>query len=170
MGAGDGGHNGEPEAGPWAGWLLPGAVEAVEDAHELISRDAGAVVADLDGDGAAVLGRADGGDGAGRGVGADVGEQVVDGPAQQLVVTDGLKAGRNVCLPGPLQVGDAGPLGAFGDEGGEVDRVALLAGMLVESGQPEHVVDQAAHPLGFQRNPAHRLVDLRAVGKDALLV
>ena len=79
-----------------------------------------------------MLGRADGGDGAGRGVGADVGEQVVDGPAQQLVVTDGLKAVGDVCLPGPVRVGDAGPLGAFGDEGGEVDQVALLAGMLVE--------------------------------------
>ena len=56
------------------------------------------------------------------------------------------------------------------DQGGEVDQVVLLAGVLVEPGQPEHVVDQPAHPLGLQRDAAHRLVHLRAAGEGALLV
>jgi hypothetical protein len=42
--------------------------------------------------------------------------------------------------------------------------------MLVEPGQPEHVVHQHPHPLGFQGDPAHRLIDLAALGQRPLLV
>jgi hypothetical protein len=53
---------------------------------------------------------------------------------------------------------------------GEIDRIPLPLGMLVEASQPEHVVDQPAHPLCLQHDPAHRLIDLRAFGQGALLV
>ena len=64
-------------------------------------------------------------------------------------------------------------LGAFGaglDQGGQVDQVVVLRGALVEPGQPEHVVDQPAHPLRFQRDAAHGLVDLATAGEGTLLV
>jgi hypothetical protein len=41
--------------------------------------------------------------------------------------------------------------------------------VLVEAGQPEHVVDQAAHPLGLQADPARRLVDVRPLAQRAWL-
>jgi hypothetical protein len=103
-------------------------------------------------------------------VGAHVGEQVVDGPAQQFLVPGGHEAGGDLRPPRPLRVGDLGPFGTSVDQGGEIDQVVLLVGMLVEPRQPEHVVDQPAHALGFQRDAAHRLVDLRAQGEGTLLV
>lgn len=43
-------------------------------------------------------------------------------------------------------------------------------GVLVQPGQAEHVIDEGAHPLGLQRDPAHRLIDLMAPPERALLV
>ena len=84
-----------------------GPVEAVEDAGELVGGDAGAVVADLDHDAAAaVLAGGDGGGGALGGVRAHVGEQVVDGPAQQFLVADG-RPGRARCRPARSAAGSA---------------------------------------------------------------
>jgi hypothetical protein len=57
VGGGDRGDDGESEAGAGAWCWRCGPVEAVEDAGELVGRDAGAVVADFDGDGAALAGR-----------------------------------------------------------------------------------------------------------------
>jgi hypothetical protein len=73
-----------------------------------------------------------------------------------------------VRLPGPHGIGDLGPLDARLDQSGDIDRVPLPLRMLVEASQPEHVVDQPAHPLCFQHDPAHRLIDLRALGQGAL--
>jgi hypothetical protein len=129
-----------------------------------------AAVADLDHDVAVALGGGDGGDGPGGGVGAHVGEQVVDGPAQQLLVAGGHEAGGDLRPPRPPRISDLGPFGTSPHQGGEIDHVVLLVGVLVEPGQPEHVVDQPAHPLGLQRDAAHRLVDLRTPGEGALLV
>ena len=58
---------------PDPGWFGGGAVEAVEDAGQQAGRDAGPVVADLDGDRAVVAGGGDGGNGADGGVGMHVG-------------------------------------------------------------------------------------------------
>ena len=101
-------------------------------------------------------------------MGAHVGEQVVDGPAQHFPVTDGDQAGRGARLPGPRGIGDPGPLDAVVHQSGDIDRIPLPLGMLIEASQPEHVVDQLAHPLGLQQDPAHRLIDLRALGQGAL--
>src|SRR5215475_2294462 len=79
VGGGDRGDDGQPEAGPGARRRRRGAVEAVEDMRELVGRDTGAVVADLDRDVAVALSGGDGGDGPAVGVGEHVGEQVVDG-------------------------------------------------------------------------------------------
>jgi hypothetical protein len=103
-------------------------------------------------------------------VGAHVGEQVVDGPAQHLPIADGDQVGRDVRSPGPRGIGDLGPLDAVVHQDGEIDRIPLPLGMLVEASQPEHVVDQPAHPLCLQLDPAHRLIDLRALGQGALRI
>ena len=42
--------------------------------------------------------------------------------------------------------------------------------MLAQPGQPEHVVDQPAHPAGLQHDPLHHLVDLVGAAQRALLV
>src|SRR6516165_5806462 len=85
MGGGDGGDDGEAEAGSGrAVPARPAAVEAVEDPGELSRGHTWAVVADFDGDAAVAPGGGEGGRGVARGVRADVGEQVVDGPAEQL--------------------------------------------------------------------------------------
>src|SRR5215471_18535450 len=81
VGGGDGVDDGEAQAG--SGRAVPAwatAVEAVEDAGEMGRGDAGAVVADFDGDAAVAPGGGEGGRGVAWGVRADVGEQVVDGP------------------------------------------------------------------------------------------
>ena len=56
------------------------------------------------------------------------------------------------------------------DQGGDVHRLGVLPGLLVQAGQPEHVVDQGAHPLRLVRDAAHRLVDLVRLAQCALLV
>ena len=68
------------------------------------------------------------------------------------------------------RVGDLGALGALGDQGGDVHGLGVLPGLLVQAGQPEHVVDQGAHPLRLVRDAAHRLVDLVRLPQRALLV
>ena len=127
------------------------AVEPVEDVRQLVAGDAGAVVADLDDDVAVAPGGGDGGDGAGGGVRGHVAEDVVEGPAQQFLVAGGHQAVRDVGVPGALRVGDPRTGGALADQAGEVDRVVPPFRRLVQAGQPEHVIDQAAHPLGLQR-------------------
>src|SRR5215472_7674084 len=102
VGGGDGVDDGEAETGPGrAVPARPAAVEAVEDTGELRRRHAGAVVADLDGDAAVAPGGGQGGRRVARGVRADVGEQVVDGPAEQFLVARGGQVGRDVGVPGP---------------------------------------------------------------------
>src|SRR5689334_13287512 len=86
MGGGDGVDDGEAEAGSGrAVPARPAAVEAVEDAGELSRGHPRAVVADLDGDAAVAPGGGEGSRGVARRVRADVGEQVVDGPAEQFL-------------------------------------------------------------------------------------
>lgn len=149
---------------------MSGAVEAVEDVAQLVGRHARAVVADIDLDRAALRGGGDGGDGSVRGVCANVGEQVVDGTAEQIFVAGDHQAGGDVRTPDPLAAGVPGPLGASGEQRAQVDEVAALIGKLVQAGKAEHVVDQPAHALCLERDPAHRLVNLRAIRKGALLV
>jgi hypothetical protein len=68
-----------------------------------------------------------------------------------------------VCVPAMFAAdGDLCPLGASVDKCGEVDRCRVL----VETGQAEHVVDQPAHALSFQRDVTHRLIDLRAAAAE----
>jgi hypothetical protein len=81
----------------------------------------------------------------GGGVDEDVRQQVVDGATQQFLIADRGQAVGDPHLPGPGGVGDPHPLRAPGDHGGHVDRLAGLAGMLAEAGQPQHVVNQPAH-------------------------
>jgi hypothetical protein len=97
-------------------------------------------------------------------------QQVVDGAAEQFLVADRAQAVADADPPGPFGVGDPGPLGTAGDHGGQVDRLRAPAGMLAQPGQPEHVVDQPAHPAGLQHDPAHHLVDLIGAAQGALLV
>src|SRR5487761_1463950 len=170
VGGGYGGDDGQAQAGAGAVRWGGGSVEAVEDMVEPGGGDAGAVVGDLDGQGAAVASGTEGGGGAGRGVRGDVGEQVVDGAAQLFFVARGDQALGEAGPPAVRGVGSAGPLDAFAGQRGQVDGGMLGFGMLVEPGQPEHVVYQQAHPLGFGGDPAHRLVHLRALGEGALLV
>jgi len=64
---GDLGRDGQAEAGA-PGSLACGPVEALEDVRQLVRRNAGAVVADLDRDPVAAGGRGDRADGPGAGV------------------------------------------------------------------------------------------------------
>ena len=106
----------------------------------------------------------------GGGVHEHVHQQVVDGAAEQFLVADRAQAAVDADPPGPFGVGDPGPLGAPGDHGGHVDGLGGPAGMLAQPGQPEHVVDQPAHPAGLQHDPVHHLVDLVGAAQRALLV
>src|ERR1035437_638723 len=65
-----------------------GSEEALEDVRQLVRRNAGAVVADLDGDATAGGGRGDYARGVSGGVHKHVYQQVVDGAAQQFFVAD----------------------------------------------------------------------------------
>lgn len=73
-------------------------------------------------------------------------------------------------MPVAVRCGYPDSVDAACDQVAELDWFALLVGVLVELGEPEHVVDERAHPLGFQADAAHDLVDLVAFGERALLV
>src|SRR5215472_1516469 len=126
-----GGDDREAEPRTWAvraGRRRP--VEAVENVGQPVRGYAWPVVADLDADRVAFPGAGNSRRRAARRVGADVREQVVDRPTEQFVVAGRDQPGCDVGQPGPLVGGHGGSLRAPGDEGADIDGLAVLARVL----------------------------------------
>lgn len=96
---------------------------------------------------------------------ADVGDQVVDATAEELLVAHDHEANRDVAVPFVLGVGRARSLDAVVDQPGDIDRAVGLVGELVETGEAEHVVDESAHALRFKPDPTYGFVHLGALGR-----
>ena len=104
----------------------------------------------------------------GRGVGADVGEQVVD----RLAQTDGIAHhhGRSIEIARQRTVGIGGGkiAGGFAGQPHEVDRLLLQWSSLIGASQQQKIVDQPRHARTFGLDPAHRIAN-RLCGRECSL-
>ena len=149
--------DGEAEAGAavFAGAVLVDAVEAFEEAGEVLGGDAAAAVGDGE-DGVAVFGFEAEGDGGGAGVAEGVGEEVDEGLLEEVGVAADGEGGEGVGVGEELDAGAVGVVldegEGVGGEGVEADLGEVVGGgglAALDGGEGEDVLDEVVEAAGL---------------------
>ena len=138
-------------------WI--GTVEPLEDVLEVLLVEPGPRVRDSDLCRAVPARHGDGRRRAGRGMGADVREEVVDDLPEPVAVSDDDR-GLAVELDRALGIDRLGRLDSLADDVVQSHRLALERPAVVEPGEEQEVVDEKAHPLRLATDAPHRALEV----------